>query len=380
MRTCAARFAAAALGGVKRFAALAFCCCGGARLVRWLARRAFPGAVRVLYCHDICAFEPGTARAPGPLNAAEFERRVLHIKRHYGFLTLEQALARLRSEPAARGLPVMLTFDDGYRSFARLAYPILRQHAIPVVLCVTTGAVAERGLWTDEVREAIQRAVFATVTTPLSQARLKLGDPASRAAAAEALIAELKRLPDRERRRAVRELCERAGPPRDWRRKMLDWDELRQLARDGLVTIGAHSVTHPILSRMEEPEAEAEIRGPRQELERALGIPVTVFSYPNGRQEDFTAACQQMAAAAGYGIAFSTMGGLARPGCDLYAVPRGSLAWEPWPRFVLRMAGLDDLRERARQLRRCRAGKGESPPAAEAQMRSQSLVGDLRKN
>jgi len=371
----------AAARAAKNLLTAAFCCCGGARLVRWLARRTFPGAVRVLYCHDIRALESESAGAPGALTAAEFERRLRHIKRHYGFLSIEQAVSRLRGAATDHDLPVMLTFDDGYRSFARLAYPILREHAIPVVLCVTTGTVGERGLWTDEVREAIQRALFATVTLPLSPARLKLGDAASRAAAAEALIAELKRLPDRERRRAVRELCDRAGPPRDRRRKMLDWEELRQLARDALVAIGAHSVSHPILSRMEEPEAEAEIRGSRQELERELGIPITVFSYPNGRKEDFTEACQQMAAAAGYSIAFSTMGGLAQPGCDLYAIPRASFAWEPWPRFVLRMAGLDDLLARARELRRRRrAGTGESPLASEVQMHSRSLAPDAREH
>lgn len=379
-----ARVASARFGIMRAMrdgALTAFCLVGGARLLRWLSRRAFPGAVRVLYCHDVLAAlgeETSGATAPGALSASELEQRVVHIKRHYGFATVDEAVSRLRGERPARGMPVVLTFDDGYLSFARSVYPILRQHGIPAALCVATGAVGGSGLWTDEVRDAVQRTPSASLRLSAHEARL--GDAPSRSRAAEALLGELKRMPDEKRRRAVFDVCARAGQRAEAPRRMLNWDELRQLARDPLITIGAHTVTHPILARMTEQAAEREMRQSREILRQELGIPVTVFSYPNGRAEDFTEACERMAAAAGYRIAFSTTGGLARPGCDLYAVPRNSLALESWSRFVLRMAGLDELRERVRSALARRPAAGAPRAAVDAQVNLPRVASDARES
>jgi len=306
---------------------------GGARLLRRLLRRAFPGAVRVLYCHDVLPdsgrcptsllpSSRGRARVEGYLHAAEFERRLLHLKRHYGFISLEQAIARLSGEERARGIRVLLTFDDGYRGVFDQGYPVLSRHGIPALICVATSEVGGPGLWTDAVRNAAGWLVLA---------------------GADALVEKLKRLPDADRRCAVDDLCRRAGPAIEQARRMLDWDELRRLASDPLIAIGAHTMTHPILSTQPDAEAEAEIAGSRREIERQLGIAPIAFAYPNGSAADFTPAHARMAQAAGFRVAFSTIPGLARPGCDLFAVGRTCLVNEPWPRFVLRMAGLDDL-------------------------------------
>jgi peptidoglycan/xylan/chitin deacetylase (PgdA/CDA1 family) len=381
MKARAAAGAALIGRALKSWIWSALCALGAARGLRWLSRRAFPGAVRVLYCHEVlpCRARTGSedVGAPGRLTVAELERRLLHVKRHYGFISMDQALSRLRGATPGSRVAVALTFDDGYRGFAQHVHGLLRRHGVPATLCVTTAAVGTRGLWTDEVRAAVAQPALVSVVLPVSGRRLDLGGALSRAQAGEALIAELKRTPDEKRRRLVRELGERAGVPPESERRMLSWEELRELVRDPLVTIGAHTIGHPILSRMREDEAGVEIHGSRRHLERELGIPITIFSYPNGTGDDFTDACRRMARVAGYRVALSTIGGLARPGCDLYALPRTCLAAEPWPRFVLRMAGLDDVLERIRgRRRRGGVGRGEPAGAAETPARLPSLAGD----
>lgn len=314
---------------LKLAAAALLCSLGAPRVLRWLSARSFPGAVRILYCHDIAAAaddEGGrrTDRAPGTLDAAEFERRLDHLRRHYSIIGLDDALSRLQRAPRAGRVPVLLTFDDGYRSFLDTVYPALRRHRAPVVLSVATGRVGADGLWTDAVRSALPSA--------------------------EPLIAELKRMPDDERRRAVRDLCEASPSAKATERKMLTWNELKTLAVDQLVTIGAHSVSHPILSTLPDSRAEAEIAQSGRDLERELGARPSVFAYPNGSREDFTDEHERMVRAAGYRVAFSTVPGLALAGSNLHCLPRTCLGWEPWPRFVLRMAGWDDLLDRARSL------------------------------
>ena len=69
-------------------------------------------------------------------------------------------------------------------------------------------------------------------------------------------------------------------------RVMLNWDEVRKMARNG-ITIGSHSHTHPILSRMPIQKAKEEILESKKIIEENLSIKVKHFAFPNGKQDDF---------------------------------------------------------------------------------------------
>ncbi len=97
------------------------------------------------------------------------------------------------------------------------------------------------------------------------------------------------------------------------RTRHLAWRDLRALADAG-VTIGAHTVTHPFLSRISPKAAKAEIQGSRERLEDGIGRPVTVFAYPHG---DSSPGVRRLVAAAGYEAAF----GLDQP---------AAAAGDPW--------------------------------------------------
>jgi peptidoglycan/xylan/chitin deacetylase (PgdA/CDA1 family) len=70
-------------------------------------------------------------------------------------------------------------------------------------------------------------------------------------------------------------------------RPMLNWDEVKEM-HDGGVLFGAHTCTHPILSRMPLEEARLEIAESKRMIEEQLGLPVKHFAFPNGRNVDFS--------------------------------------------------------------------------------------------
>lgn len=73
---------------------------------------------------------------------------------------------------------------------------------------------------------------------------------------------------------------------RDHGRPGLDWEQLAQMAADPLVTIAAHSITHPAdLRDLSIEDARQEIAGSKQELEERLGIPIDYFTYPEGNYD-----------------------------------------------------------------------------------------------
>jgi len=109
---------------------------------------------------------------------------------------------------------------------------------------------------------------------------------------------------------------------------MLSSDELRALASAG-VGIGAHTVSHPILSRLDPEAARQEIVDGGKALEHILGNKVDLFAYPNGSPgKDFGPAHVRMVQDAGYAAAVTTGRGVARAGTDVYQLPR----FTPWDR------------------------------------------------
>jgi peptidoglycan/xylan/chitin deacetylase (PgdA/CDA1 family) len=94
----------------------------------------------------------------------------------------------------------------------------------------------------------------------------------------------------------------------------MNWDQIRRLKAMGH-TIGSHTVSHPVLSKISLPEQARELRQSRETLERQLGAPVDFIAYPYGRRDaSFHAMTMALAQEAGYAGAFSFYGGFNRPG------------------------------------------------------------------
>jgi peptidoglycan/xylan/chitin deacetylase (PgdA/CDA1 family) len=119
---------------------------------------------------------------------------------------------------------------------------------------------------------------------------------------------------------------------------MMTTAQVRSLHAAGM-TVGAHTVTHPILARVPTTQAREEMAAGRAKLEEITGAPVRLFAYPNGRPlRDYRTEHAELARELGFDAAVSSAWGAARPGDDLHQIPR----FTPWDRpnwrFGLRLA------------------------------------------
>lgn len=186
---------------------------------------------------------------------------------------------------------VALTFDDALESFGRVAAPILAEAGLPVTVFVPTGFVGSVGAW----------------------------------AGTGGVVPRL---------------------------RVLGWDELRDLARAG-VELGAHTRTHPVLTRLSEEALDDELRGSRERIEQEAGVSVTSFAYPYGvhdpRVVAATARVFEVAVTAELDVVPAEPHPLLLPRLDMCYF-RGPRALERWgtPSFRGRLA----LRRLARRARR----------------------------
>lgn len=224
----------------------------------------------------------GTTRS----HAAELERQLRYLRSHFRVVPLGDIAAAAGGSGASLTGRVALTFDDGLRNNVTVAYPILRRLGLPATFFVCPGLIDQRRwLWTHDMR---QRLHFA-----------------GGGARADDFVEWMKTLDLATRKRveiAVREASRDYVPTAAERHAfdLADWNELRALD-PSVITIGSHSLTHSILSRITADEAQQEILASRRLLEQRLARTVDLFSYPNDAVDStahqlvrrhYRAACQ----------------------------------------------------------------------------------------
>ena len=267
-----------------------------------------------------------------------FAARIAHIARHYRVLTVEDLVERARQGTVPRNA-LALTFDDGYRDNLTHAAPILVQHRLPATIFLATGYIGTPDVpWFDHVALAFKLARRRDVTLPGCQP-LRIETEAERLAGLELAMAWLKTLPDDERRGAVERLVADLQPhaPDRPKRAMLTWGEVDALRGLGF-SVGAHTVTHPILSRVKPERAREEIQGSKDAIERALGVPVRAFAYPNGGPGDYSSTTVRLVRESGFTCAVSTRRGLNGPAVPVFELRRGGPWEDHLPTFALKLA------------------------------------------
>lgn len=221
--------------------------------------------------------------------AAEFRREMAFMLQHFdlvSFAELAAGIGRFRN-------PAIVTFDDGYKDNHAVALPILKETGAKATFFVTTGFVSDGTMpWWDEIAYLVRHARQPEIRlSAAGQTRAMSITTEEGARLVIARILEMaKRVSDRERRQMIMELHEQCDPPSQGlgRRLMMTWSDVRDLVRSGM-EVGSHTVTHPILGRIEDPAAlRSELVESRRILEFETGQPVTALSYPVGRVSTVT--------------------------------------------------------------------------------------------
>lgn len=311
-----------------------------AALVRGVTTLAAPGGTRgrllVLIYHRVLA-QPDALLSSEP-DAALFKAQMQLLASCFHVLPLSEAVERL----GAGSLPpraACITFDDGYANNLTVAAPILAALRLPATVFVATGFIGADPMWNDVVIESVRRAGDMLDLSTLGLGVHQFPDLQARRDALDRILPQLKYCALDERRGRALDIAQRAGcePPRDL---MMSEAQLRALAIQPGIEIGAHTVSHPILRELEPHAARHEIAASKERLEAITGARVTTFAYPNGRPlRDYDASHVAMVRACGFTAAVSTAWGHADARSDRLQIPR-MLPWDHTAlRFALRLAG-----------------------------------------
>ena len=239
--------------------------------------------LRVLTYHRVADQADSLTLSPRLISATpdNFREQVAYLARNYDVVSMAEVLDALQHWRRLSPRSVLITFDDAYADFKETAWPILREHRLPATLFVPTAYPdhPDRGFWWDRLWRAIMGTSQSVVRG--RQMEVRIASPEERRMGLQTLHTHIKRLPHAQAMAFVDRICEFCVESPTGLRAVLNWDELRELVREG-VTLGAHTRTHPILTRMPLWKARMEIRGSQDDLHQQIGKVSPIFCYPNG--------------------------------------------------------------------------------------------------
>ena len=243
-------------------------------------------------------------------------------------VSLDEARSRLLAGDQRRF--ACFTLDDGYRDNLTHALPVFWRHDSPFTVFATTSYVDGEGeLWWRALEEIIAGSERIALEIEGETRAYAAGTPDEKEFAWEELYGWLRGVDEPTQRRAIRALCRANGfdMGRQCRDLVMTWDELRRLAADPLVTIGAHTVHHFELAKLSRDAALAEMVDGAARLEKELGFRPRHFSYPYGSRAAAGAREFALAREAGFEVAVTTRPGVlyAEHRDHLTALPRVSL-------------------------------------------------------
>lgn len=212
----------------------------------------------------------------------------------YELVSLYELARRLHDRDSRLGKTVAFTVDDGYADFASVGVGVFAEFDCPVTVFVVTGVVEQGGwYWWDRLGEAIALTRLRKLEVSVGSSAFSAGlaTPELARKAANDLTETLKRVPDAERRRVLEEVERLLGVELPTQAlpafAPMTWDEIRACARQG-VSFGSHTMTHPIMSQLDDASARREIEGSWVQLRAETSAAVPIFCYPNGGVGDIS--------------------------------------------------------------------------------------------
>ena len=291
------------------------------------------GVGAIMMLHQVGPEQPGAFSPNRILKITpDFLDRTIRQTLEAGFelLPLDEVADRLKSPRAGARPFVAFTLDDAYRDNLIHAAPVFRRYGAPYTIYAPTDYIDGNGdLWWLALERAIAQLDRISCRIDGIDLTMPSATLAEKDSAYHTLYWRLRKIDETVARAIVGRLADAIDldVPAMCRNLVLDWDELRGLATDPLVTIGAHTQRHYALSKLGAGAARYEMTSSIKRLETELGRPVRHFSYPFG---DICSAGQRefdMAKELGLTTAVTTRKGLvhSRHAQSMTALPRVSL-------------------------------------------------------
>ncbi len=276
-----------------------------------------PSTVSIVTYHHVADEDPAYPYDRGVADATPHQfRRQMELLARWGTpIGIDDLIRATEGAPLPTN-PVMVTFDDGYRSCHDVVLPILRAVGMRATFFVATGYVSDRKLyWWERIAIYLNHARVETATMTYPRPfEVRPREPGTQ----RELSDLIKDTPNLDVTRFLDELAKALRV--DWTPEVekehaanliMTWDHVRSLSRAGM-DVESHSRWHRVLQTLDDNALRDELDGSKRDLEAQLGKPCRAIAYPVGRRISHVQRIREAIVRAGYRLGLTNASGATR--------------------------------------------------------------------
>lgn len=271
----------------------------------------FSGVGSILMLHRTAPYEEGKIVYNENMKISSEEldlliRELKHDKR--AFLCLDEVVQMIQTGKKPKSKFVVFTLDDGYSDNLKYGYPVFKDHNVPFCIYLTNSFPNQTtNLWW----YALENLILDNHTLRLLSGRKLENNNNSKK---EKNFLMLRSLVINEHFRDPLSYFRQLGELRfdlsnERKNNCLTWDDIISLSKDGLATIGCHTVNHYPLSKLDHHEIRFEILASKQEIESKLNQQVKHFAFPFGSRNEASTREYEAAKSIGFNSIVTTLHG-----------------------------------------------------------------------
>lgn len=214
----------------------------------------------------------------------EFDKQIAFLAKNYNCMSLPDVVETLKTGTLPKN-SVLVTFDDGYLDNFQLALSVLQKYQVPATFYVTSGFIDQNLYpWWDELNWLLDQTRELRIVDHI----WPLESVSDKQKAFQKLRKWMVGLDPSGQKQLMDFIRSQAREPFDPGRLMMNWKELKEVDQEKLITIGAHTQRHDVLTRLRKEELFSDFIGVKKRLETELGHPIEHCSYPfGGRNEAY---------------------------------------------------------------------------------------------
>jgi peptidoglycan/xylan/chitin deacetylase (PgdA/CDA1 family) len=231
------------------------------------------------------------------VSLAAFKKVILPLRRHFTFVSMDDASAMLRGKAPLRKRCLVLTFDDSLKTHLDVIAPKLVQWGLPATFYLSTATIDQQTpYWWLRLEYVMAKCAGKKLYLELAGQKPEAIDTTCPKKAREDLSAKLRSTakPDEILYAMASIDAQLRIKPSDVLRdfpaaRPLSWDDAAQLGKMGM-DLGGHTVTHPNLTLLNEAALTTEFTACSEAIERRTKQKCRHFCYPHGSYSKKVAA------------------------------------------------------------------------------------------
>jgi len=236
------------------------------------------------------------------------------VKKYFNVISFKNVINHIDRKKLLPKNPIIITFDDGHYDNYSNAFPVLKSLEVPATIFLSTGYIGTDDIfWFDWVSYLIYRTKKLSLSLA-DNVKFNIENTIeSRRQISEQVLEYLKSVPNSSRLQIIKDMTKELEVTLSEADKplstCLNWQQVIEMSSNG-IEFGSHTISHPILSRLEDSELLDEIIKSKDDIEKHLNIDINTIAYPVGGNNEYNNRVIDICKSAGYRLGISYVSGI----------------------------------------------------------------------